>query len=152
MVCCYRVLVVNTAKIPFTLCYVTSNQLINTWLLCCINLKSLRIPVSSLYFFLTPEVHYNSLRKYWWQFVNLLAFMDWSSETHDWGFFKIKIRLLLYLFILFIASIAKYELNSNMCVRRWINTFCTYDQYQPEMDSKFRHRMDNRSEVQEIAF
>jgi len=27
-----------------------------------------------------------------------------------------------------------------------------YDQYQPEMDSKFRHRMDNRSEVQEIAF
>jgi hypothetical protein len=27
-----------------------------------------------------------------------------------------------------------------------------YDQYQPEMDSKFRHRMDIRSEVQEIAF
>jgi len=27
-----------------------------------------------------------------------------------------------------------------------------YDQYQPEMDSKFRHRMDNRSEVQEITF
>jgi hypothetical protein len=25
-------------------------------------------------------------------------------------------------------------------------------QYQPEMDSKFRHRMDIRSEVQEIAF
>jgi hypothetical protein len=29
---------------------------------------------------------------------------------------------------------------------------CIYDQYQPEMDSKFQHRMDNRSEVQEIAF
>ena len=27
-----------------------------------------------------------------------------------------------------------------------------YDQYQPEMDSKFRHRMDIRSEVPEIAF
>jgi hypothetical protein len=27
-----------------------------------------------------------------------------------------------------------------------------YDQYQPEMDSKFRNIMDNRSEVQEIAF
>jgi hypothetical protein len=28
-----------------------------------------------------------------------------------------------------------------------------YDQYQPEMDSKFRHRVDIRSEVQvEIAF
>jgi len=26
-----------------------------------------------------------------------------------------------------------------------------YDQYQPEMDSKFQHGMDNRSEVQEIA-
>ena len=51
-----------------------------------------------------------------------------------------------------IASIAKCELNNNMCVRRWINTCCIYDQYQPEMDSKFRHRMDNRSEVQEIAF
>ena len=32
------------------------------------------------------------------------------------------------------------------------HTFCIYDQYQPEMDSKFQHRMDNRSEVQEIAF
>jgi hypothetical protein len=38
-----------------------------------------------------------------------------------------------------IASIARCELNSNMCVRRWINI------YQPEMDSKFRPRMDNRS-------
>ena len=28
---------------------------------------------------------------------------------------------------------------------------CIYDQYQPEMDSKFL-RMDNRSEVQEIPF
>jgi hypothetical protein len=46
-----------------------------------------------------------------------------------------------------IASIAKCELNSNICVRRWINTFCTYDQYQLEMDSKFQHRMDNRSEA-----
>jgi hypothetical protein len=27
-----------------------------------------------------------------------------------------------------------------------------YDQYQPEMHYKFRHRMDNRSEVHEIAF
>jgi hypothetical protein len=27
-----------------------------------------------------------------------------------------------------------------------------YNQYQPQMDSKFRHRMDNRGEVQEIAF
>jgi hypothetical protein len=26
-----------------------------------------------------------------------------------------------------------------------------YDQYQPEMDYKFRHRMDNRSEVHEIS-
>ena len=52
-------------------------------------------------------------------------------------------------FYIIIASIARCELNSNMCVRRWINI---YDQYQPEMDSKFRHRMDNRSEVQEISF
>ena len=27
-----------------------------------------------------------------------------------------------------------------------------YDQYQQEMDSKFRHRMGIRSEVQKIAF
>jgi hypothetical protein len=33
--------------------------------------------------------------------------------------------------------------NSNMCVRRWINI---YDQYQPEVDSKFQHRMNNRRE------
>jgi hypothetical protein len=33
-----------------------------------------------------------------------------------------------------------------------MNQYTVYDQYQPEMDSKFRHRMDNRSEVQEIAF
>ena len=51
-------------------------------------------------------------------------------------------------FVALIASIARCELNNNMCVRRE----SIYDQYQPEMDSKFRHRMDNRSEVQEIAF
>ena len=29
---------------------------------------------------------------------------------------------------------------------------CIYDQYQPEMDSKFQHRMGNPSGVQEIYF
>jgi hypothetical protein len=57
--------------------------------------------------------------------------------------------LILLSFCVFIASIARCELNSNMCIRRWINI---YYQYQPEVDSKFRHRMDNRREVREIAF
>jgi hypothetical protein len=60
--------------------------------------------------------------------------------------------ILLKGFFNVIASVARCELNSNMCVRRRINAFCLYDQYQLEMDSKFQHRMDNRSEVQEIAF
>jgi hypothetical protein len=34
-----------------------------------------------------------------------------------------------------IASIARCELNSNMCVRRWINI---YDQFKPEVDAKFQ--------------
>ncbi len=42
--------------------------------------------------------------------------------------------------------------DSNMCVKGMNQYTKMYDQYQPEMDSKFRHRMDNRSEVQEIAF
>jgi hypothetical protein len=51
--------------------------------------------------------------------------------------------------ILILVSIARCELNSNMCVRRWINI---YGQYQPEVDSKFQHRMNNRSESPEIAY
>ena len=52
-------------------------------------------------------------------------------------------------FYAIIASIARCELNSNMCVRRSINI---YDQYQPEVDSKFQHRMYKRSESPEIAY
>ena len=47
--------------------------------------------------------------------------------------------------IILIASIARCELNSRG------DEINIYYQYQPEMDSKFRHRMDNRSELQEIA-
>ena len=47
-----------------------------------------------------------------------------------------------------IGTIAGY---SKALYNDWIIRVSIYDQYQPEMDSKFQHGMDNRSEVQEIA-
>ena len=62
-------------------------------------------------------------------------------------------RQLYYSFI--ISKILVYIFNSEhrkMRAKQQHGDESIYDQYQPEMDSKFRHRMDNRSEVQEITF